>query len=60
MLFESRGGSKGFATFGTGMTSGAHMIGSDVSLKIGGVGENFVTIFTGKSPEFTMDHFVSK
>ena len=49
----------GLATFGTGMTSGAHVIGSYVSLEIGGVSENFVTIFTGKSPEFPMYHFVS-
>ena len=60
MLFESRGGSKGFAALGTGVAAGPHMIGSNVSLQIGGVGEDFVTILAGESPEFAVYHFVSQ
>ena len=58
VLLKARRSSKGLATLWAGMGPSPNMGSSDVPLKIGGVSENFVTIFTREPAEFTMDHLV--
>ena len=60
MLFQSRTRGKCFSTFWTGMTSGAHVIGANVTLQIARIREDFIAIFARKSPEFSMDHLVTE
>lgn len=46
MLFEAAGRGKSFATLGAGVAASTHVLGSDVSLQVAGVGEHLVAVLT--------------
>ena len=58
VLFKTRAAAEGLSAFRTRVTAGASVICADVSCQVGGVGENAVAVFAGKSAKFSMDGLV--
>ena len=58
VLLEPRGGGEGLATFRTRMAPGPHVVGPDVPLQVGGIGEDFVAVLAGEPPVLAVLHLV--
>ena len=58
VLLEPRGGGEGLSTFRTRMAPGPHVVGPDVPLQVGGVGEDFVAVLAGEPPVLAVLHLV--
>ena len=59
MLLQSTRGGKGLSAFGTGVTAGPDVRGSDVPLQVARICEHLVTVLTGKPAELAVDHLVT-
>ena len=60
VLLEPRAGGEGLAALGAGVAAGAHVVGADVALQVGGVGEDLVAVLAGEAAELAVHRLVAE
>ena len=60
VLLQAAGGGERLPALGAGVAAGAHVVGADVALQVGGVGEDLVAVLAGEPPELPVHHLVSQ